>query len=225
MGKAMDLAAVMQREKDALVVEMRIAQCPPLVAVNDMDDVARVPSKLRWNHPTAVEALAGAKGPAYVVDCPSLNSEVLWVGSFNKEYRRDFLTFLNGQYELGLAAIPKDFDVDHLYNQSRAQVYGLKFIRMALVRCAANRSHGGAYEKDITTNEAARERKDMKLMDEITSMKYFGYLSPLRNDPRDNEIEAYAIFAASRLGLDAAEVRKSVAYLREKASTPWARKN
>ena len=225
MGKPWDLTAVMLREKDALMAETRIAQCPPLVAVNNMDDVTRVPSKLRWNHPTTVTALTGARGVAFVVDCPTLESTVLWVGSFSKEYRRDFLTFLNGRYELGLAEIPKAFDVDHLYNQSRAQVYGLKFIRMALVRFGANRSHGGAYEKDITTNEAAREHKDMKLMDEITSMKYFGFLSPLRNDPRDSEVDAYASFAASQLGLDAAEVKRSVAYLRGKASTPWARKS
>ncbi len=36
MGKPWDLAAVMQREKDALIAETRIAQCPPLVAVNNM---------------------------------------------------------------------------------------------------------------------------------------------------------------------------------------------
>jgi len=220
----MNLAEVLEREKNALIAETQIAQCPPLVAVNNIEDVARVPSKLRWDHPTTVSALVGAKGVAFVVDCPSLNSTVLWVGSYNREYRSDYLHFLNATYQLGITAIPKAFDVDHLYNQSRAQVYGLKFIRMALVGYAANRSHGGSYEKDITTNEAMRERNDMKLMDEITSMKYFGYLSPLRDDPRDSEVEAYAIFAASKLGLDATEIRKSVQYLRQKASMPWARK-
>ena len=78
-------------------------------------------------------------------------------------------------------------------------------------------------EKDITRNEASRERSDMKLMDEITSMKYFGFLSPLRDDPRESEIAAYATFAASTLGLDREQIRNSVLYLRQKASTPWAR--
>ena len=221
----MNLAEVIEREKDALALETRMAQCPPLVAVNEMEDVARVPSKLRWNHPTTVTALAGAKGLAFVVDCPSLNSTVLWLGSYNKDYRKDYLHFLNTTYQLGITEIPKAYDVDHLYNQSRAQVYGLKFIRMALVGYAPNRSHGGAYEKDITANEAMRARNTMKLMDEISSMKYFGFLSPLRDDPRESEVQAYSNFAASKLGLDAAEIRKSVMYLRQKASTPWARKS
>ena len=54
----------------------------------------------------------------------------------------------------------------------------------------ADRSHGGAYEKDVTTNEVLRVGKDTKVMDEISSMKYFGSLSPLRNDPRETETTA-----------------------------------
>ena len=92
--------------------------------------------------------------------------------------------------------------VDHLYNRARALNYGLQYVRLALVRHAVNRSHGAAYEKDITKNEAGREKKDMKLMDEITSMKYFGFLSPLRDDPLEAEVDAYAAFAAAKLGLD-----------------------
>jgi hypothetical protein len=61
-------------------------------------------------------------------------------------------------------------------------------------------------------------------MDEIACMKYFGFLPPLRSDPRDEEIDAYATFAAAKLGLDADDVRNSVLYLRKKASTPWARR-
>ncbi|HWE00243.1 MAG TPA: hypothetical protein VG345_14425 [Bryobacteraceae bacterium] len=60
-------------------------------------------------------------------------------------------------------------------------------------------------------------------MDEIASMKYFGFLPPLQGNPRDAAIEAYATFAAAKLGLNAEDVRKSIQYLREKASTPWAR--
>jgi hypothetical protein len=222
--KLPDISTVIKREHDALAAETKIAQCPPLVAVNDMDDVARVPSKLRFNNPTTVTPLAGAKGAAMIVDCPSLHSTCLWVGTNNDRYRDDYLTFLNVTYQLGLGSISAPYDVDHLYNRSRARVYGLQFIRMALVGYAPNRSHGGAYEKDVTKNEALRERKDMKLMDEVTSMKYFGYLSPLRDDPRESEIAAYSAFAAAHLGLDAGQVRKSILYLREKASTPWARK-
>ncbi len=224
MTNPLNVAGVIQREHNALAAETRVAQCPPLVAVNNMDDVARVPSKLRWNHPTSVTALAGAKGAAFVVDCQSLESTALWVGTANDSYRDDYLKYLTTTYSMDISKVPANYDVDHLYNRSRARMYGLQFIRVALVAGPANRSHGGAYEKDITTNEALRVRKDMKLMDEISSMKYFGFLSPLRNDPRESEIAAYSNFAATKLGLDPAEVRESILYLRKKASTPWARK-
>jgi hypothetical protein len=221
---SMDILGVIKLEHDALERETRIAQCPPLVAVNDMDDVARVPTVLRWNRPTSVNAVSGAKGPAFVVSCPALQSSAMWVGTDNDRYRDDYVCYLNEVHGLGLTRIPAEYDVDHLYNRSRAKQYGLKFIRTALVTGAANRSHGGAYEKDVTINEAMRTRTDMKLMDEITSMKYFGFLSPLRNDPRDKEVDTYADFAAARLGLDPKQVRKTVLSLRQKASTPWARK-
>jgi hypothetical protein len=92
------------------------------------------------------------------------------------------------------------------------------------VHYRVNRSHGPGPEKDVTRNEALRTPGRPKLMEELISMKYWGFLPPLRSDPRDDEVDAYAAFVASKLGLDAKEVRQSVAYLRKKASTPWARK-
>jgi hypothetical protein len=224
MANPVDVEGVIQREHDALAAETRIAQCPPLVAVNNMDEIARVPTKLRWNHQTSITTLSGAKGAAFVVDCPSMESTALWVGTGNDHYRDDYLTYLKTTYKLDIPTVPAVYDVDHLYNRSRARGYGLQFIRVALVVGPANRSHGGAYEKDITTNEALRVRKDMKVMDEISSMKYFGFLSPLRNDPRESEIAAYANFASTKLGLDSEQVREGILYLRQKASTPWAKK-
>ena len=224
MAKPPDIRGVIRAEQEALTAETRISNCPPFVAVNRIDDVVNFPTSLRWSHKAAVQRLLEANGEAFVVDCPSLQSIALWVGTNNDTYRGDYLRFLNNRHQCALAKIPPPFDVDHLYNRSRARMYGLRFIRVALVDHAANRSHGAAYEKDITRNEARRERRDMKLMDEITSMKYFGFLSPLRDDPREAEIEAYSAFAAAKLGLDAAEVRRSIRYLREKASTPWAAK-
>lgn len=222
--KPFDIHEVIRGEQKALAAETRISKCPPFVAVNKMDDVVNFPTSLRWSHKATVQRLPEAKGQAFVVDCPSLQSTVLWAGTNNDDYRDDYLRFLKTKHHCDLPKIPPPFDVDHLYNRARAQMYGLQFIRVALVGHAANRSHGAAYEKDITRNEAQRERRDMKLMDEITSMKYFGFLSPLRDDPREAEIQAYSAFAAAKLGLDPIEVRKSVLYLREKASTPWATK-
>jgi hypothetical protein len=218
------IESVIQRERAGLIAETRIAQCPPFVAVNNMDVVAQYPTALRWTHPAKVSPLRGAKGAAFVVECSSLKSTCLWVSAASDSYREDYLEFLRSIHGLQLESIPVAYDVDHLYNRSRALVYMLEFIRLALVKGAANRSHGASYEKDITRNEAARVRKEMKLMDEISMMKYFGYLSPLRSNPRAAEVRAYANFAASQMGLDAGEICQSVRYLRTKASTPWARK-
>lgn len=219
-----DLSAVIRREQAGLAAETRIAQCPPFVAVNNLDDVTRLPSKLRLNHPATIHGLANSKDSAFIVDCPSIESTALWVHVNNTRYREDYLRFLNGEYGLNLTTIPSAFDVDHLYNLERARIYGLRFVRMALLPYAANRSHGAGPERDVTKNEELREPRDHKLMDELTSMKYFGFLAPLRSEPRQSEVEAYAAFAAAKLGLDPEEVRKSIKYLREKASTPWARK-
>jgi hypothetical protein len=224
MTNPSSVTEVIEREHDALAAETRLAQCPPLVAVNNIEDVAKVPTILRWNHPANVTKLEGAKGDAFVVDCPSLKSTALWVGTSNDHYRDDYLCYLTTTWGLQISKVPAEYDVDHLYNRRRARMYQLCFIRVALVAGSANRSHGGAYEKDITTNEAMRVRKDMKLMDEISSMKYFGFLSPLRDNPRESEIDAYAAFAATKLGLNAAEVKENALYLRRKATTPWARK-
>jgi hypothetical protein len=219
-----DVASVIRREHDAFIAETRMAQCPPFVAVNQMSVVAQYPSSLRRDHAATVTVLPQSRGKAFVVECPSLQSTCLWVGTENDSYREDYLRFLKTAYELQISAIPAGYDVDHMYNRSRALVYDLQFIRLALVTGAANRSHGASYEKDITRNEAARVRKEMKLMDEISMMKYFGFLSPLRDNPRKSEVSAYAAFAASKMGLEADEIQKSVEYLRKKASTPWARK-
>jgi len=224
MSNPVDVAGVIHREHSALAAETRIAQCPPIVAVNDMDDISRVPRVLRDAHATSVNRLAGARGPAFVVDCPSLDSTALWVGTGNDYYRDDYVVYLNAFYKLKLEKVPAEYDVDHLYNRARAQMYGLQFIRVALVSGPVNRSHGASVEKDLTVNEALRVRKGMKVMDEIATMKYFGFLAPTRTNPRANEIVAYANFAATNLGLDPGQVRQSVAYLREKASTPWAKK-
>jgi hypothetical protein len=151
MADVSGVASVIQREHDAVAAETKIGQCPPLVATNDMENAAHLPSRLRSQHETKVKPLANAEGDAYGVDCPTLKSTVLWVATNNDSYRAEYLTFLNATYGLGLSSIPKPYDVDHLYNQTRAKGYGLKYLRLALVGYTPNRSHGAAYEKDLTS--------------------------------------------------------------------------
>jgi hypothetical protein len=224
MANASSIQDVIAREQNMLAAETRIAGSPPYVAANDLNEVIRTPGTLRMKHPAVLRALPGAKGAAFIVACPSLGSSALWVATENQSYRGDYLTFLNVEHGLKLTAIPRPFDVDHLYNQSRAAIYKLQYLRTALVGHSVNRSHGAGPEKDVTANEELRSRgSGLKLMDEIASMKYFGFLPPLQSDPRDVAIDAYATFAAAKLGLNAEGVRKSILYLREKASKPWAR--
>ena len=222
--RPMTLPEIVKADQDALAAETRAAQCPPFVAVNELEIVRTMPSAFRAAHPVTITPLEPSSTRSYVVDCPSLHSKVLWVTTANNQYREDYLAFINRTHSLTLTAIPKSYDVDHLYNRTRAQSYAMKFIRTALVGYTPNRSHGAGYEKDITTNEALRFRKDRKLMDEITCMKFFGFLSPLRSDPRDAEVDAYATFAASHLGLSFKEVKDNVLLLRGKASNPWAKR-
>lgn len=209
-------------ERTALIRETVACHHPPLIAVNNLDDVQRQPTPLRLNHPAEVYPLPGAHGAAFVVSTPTLDSKFLWVATENERYRDDYFQFVRLEYP-GTEAEVGGLHVDHLFNRARARAYALRFLRLALLEGAVNRSHGASYEKDLTTNEAGRRRRDLKYMDEIISMKYFGFLPPLRNDPRESEVSAYAAFAASSLGLDANEVRASIRCLRAKASKAWAR--
>lgn len=224
MTDSLDLNGIIKREHEALAAETRLSHNPPFVAVNDMEVVTRVPSFLRHDHPSSVSALVGSKGEAFVVDCPSLNSTALWVGTENDDYRKDYLLYLRSNYKLNIDRIPEDLHVDHLYNRARARNYKLKYIRSALVDRPINTSHGASVEKAATKNEALRTPKDMKSMEELISMKYYGFLPPLRDDPRESEIAAYANFASMHLGLDAKEVRRSISNIINRVTTPWARK-
>jgi hypothetical protein len=70
MPKVNDIYDVIKREQDALAAETRIAQMPPYVAVNDLDDVLRIPPALRVKHPASCRELQRSKGVAHIVDCP-----------------------------------------------------------------------------------------------------------------------------------------------------------
>jgi hypothetical protein len=216
------LDQVLRTEQEIFSTETRIAQCPPYIAINDLDELCRTPSILRYQHPAHVEPLSNEK-QTFILVCPSLGGKTLWVETSNNNYRRAYLNFLKSAHALDLEDLPSEYDVDHLYNQSRAQAYALRYLRVALVNYRANRTAGAGYEKSLTTNEALRKVSDRKIMDAVSNMKYFGFLSPSRSNPRESEIEAYINFAASKLGLDPLAEKESIRYLLKKASVPWAR--
>ena len=157
---AFDIHAVICREQDALAAETRISQCPPFVAVDKLEDIVSLPAALHRSHKASLRQMPEARGGGYIIDCPSLQSSVLWVATSNHSYRDDYLQFLNTTYQLNLARIPPPVDVDHFFNRARAQRHGLQFIRLALADHTTHRSHGAAYEKGITRNEALHARRD-----------------------------------------------------------------
>ena|SRR5579864_1575035 len=114
MAQSSGIDEVIRCERDGLAAETRLAGCPPFVAVNDLEDVAHYPSQFRHSYPAMVSSLSGSKGKAFVVECPSLKAEALWVGTDNDYYRDDYLVYLNARHGLKLSTIPKPFDVDHL---------------------------------------------------------------------------------------------------------------
>jgi len=210
------------QERNGLCSETRLSGVLPFVAVNDPAIIARVPTILRSRHPATIRPLSGSRSGALIQDCPSLGYNSLWVATENDNYQSDYLLFLGSQLPQTLAAIPRGFHVDHLYNRARARQYGLAWIRTTLVPAGVNTSHGAGYEKTITKGEALRERRDMKTMDEITCMKFLGFSSPLKGQSPNQGVEAYVRFAAQAFGLPEAEVRRNILELMEKAASQWA---
>ena len=213
MTTADRLREIMQAERDGLKAEERISHCPPYVAVADMEIAAHSPMNLRRQAPVTCSRLEGRGDQAFAMDCPALHYKALWVLAADSNYRKYYREFLGQEHKLQLEALPKEFDVDHLFNRQRAIKYGYRYCRMALVGYSANRSHGASYEKIAT--QGTRQRGDCTrvLMDEITHMKYYGFMSPSEANPRPEEIEAYARFAAVEFGQDPSETRESIATL------------
>jgi hypothetical protein len=211
-------------EREALKREMQLSGLLPFVALNDLDWGMKVPSSMREKHPARVAPLPEAQGKAFVQTCESLHYKSVWIRTDDDEYADRYRSFLNAELGQNLDGIPSEYHVDHLFNRARAKLYGLNFVRMALIPKKINLSHGGGYEKTITEGEAGRGRKDWKHMDEITCMKFLGFLSPLNNQPSRPNTEDYVKFAAKTFGLPEFEIRRNVSELMGKAKSGWAKR-
>ncbi|KOS64448.1 hypothetical protein AN161_02525 [Lysinibacillus sp. FJAT-14222] len=62
-------------------------------------------------------------------------------------YRDRFKNFLFEKYQIPLNSVPKELNVDHVFNKGRAINY---YIRMILLDETANQAWGRAYEKSMT---------------------------------------------------------------------------
>lgn len=102
----------------------------------------------------------------------------LWVDPRRNNYVEIFRKFLSEYCGVDPVDLTKRHDVDHMYNRERAVNFGYSFVRMFPIPVGANRSHGAGYEKAMTESDVGRRRKVMKLMDEVSTMKFLGILSP-----------------------------------------------
>ncbi len=105
----------------------------------------------------------------------------LWIDPALDNYVDLFRTFLEQHAKVDHSDLSVRYDVDHLYNAARARNFGYKLVRLFPIPASINRSHGAGYEKAMTAADVGRRRKVMKLMDEVSTMKFFGIRSPRKN--------------------------------------------
>lgn len=214
-----DLATIMQQERDALMGEALAADALgakvlPYAAVQDIAEVTHTPIALRSRHPTLFVPLVGVtgKGGALVQYTPSLGFRMLWVHADNDRYREDYVTYLRTERGINCTALPETHHVDHLFNRARAQELHLAWIRAVLLPRGVNTSHGAGYEKSRTqglVGAAGRPRK----IDEITLMKLWHLRSPRRGHALAPEMRAHAARMAVLFGLPQTEIERNIAAL------------
>ena len=135
----------------------------------------------------------------------------LWVDPAADNYVDQFRKFLTEHAKVDDSDLTKQHDVDHLFNRERAIKLGYNLVRLFPVPYRVNRSHGAGYEKAMTGSPQSSGRKSVKLMDEISYMKFFGIKSPsksgkltkaheqhLRNVSKTYELPEDAIFEGAK---------------------------
>ncbi|MDJ0643785.1 MAG: hypothetical protein QNJ15_13305 [Erythrobacter sp.] len=145
----------------------------------------------------------------------------LWVDPAADNYVDQFRKFLTEHAKVDDSDLTKQHDVDHLFNRERAIKLGYKFVRLFPVPYRVNRSHGAGYEKAMTAAASAKNPKQMKLMDEVSIMKFFGFKSPrksgklskdqdqhLRNMAKTHGLPEELIFGGVENLMDRAHQRK-----------------
>ncbi len=140
----------------------------------------------------------------------------LWVNPASDRYPEYFRLFLREQ-GVDASALTGAYDVDHLYNRERAINFGYRLVRLFPVKPTPNRSHGAGYEKAMTQADIGRSAKVMKLMDEVSAMKFFGLRSPsIRAAPTPEQL-AHMHIMASLFGLSVAQIQQGVTNLMARA--------
>lgn len=123
----------------------------------------------------------------------------LWVATENDSYRDDYRKFAEKYF--GVKSLSGSLHADHVYNRRRGKNQGLDYIRMMALPAFVNESHGGGWERAVTTNEKNRKHVPVKAMDDFMWMKALRIPSPRKGQPLSPEQQNYLRGIAKALGL------------------------
>jgi hypothetical protein len=171
-----DLGGWVAAQRDAIVANWRRWDVPPIVAIEGPHVVGTTYGGPEGRATSWVPLGNTPSNVAMIQLTGAVTS--LWVDPAKNNYVDLFRKFLKDHCHVDDSQLTKDFDVDHMYNRERAKNFGYGFVRMFPIRKGPNRSHGAGFEKAMTASDIGRRRKVMKLMDEVSTMKFFGILSP-----------------------------------------------
>lgn len=140
----------------------------------------------------------------------------LWVDPRKAAYVDLFRQFLT-HHRVEAEQLTDRYDVDHMYNRERAINFGYVLVRMFPIAKGANRSHGAGYEKAMTASDIGRRRKVMKLMDEVSAMKFFGVPSPSKRGGLSPGQQAHVGTMAALFDLTAEQIEQGMNGLMRRA--------
>jgi len=166
-------------QRNAIIANARGWDTPPAVAMMGtqwlgLDYGGYEGRSTRWN------PLAGVDPQVAMVQETGVVTS-LWLDPRKSNYVSLFRTFLTQHCGVDASGLTNENDVDHMFNRERAIQFGYAYVRMFPIPPGPNRSHGAGYEKAMTAADEGRRAKVLKLMDEVSFMKFFGILSPSVN--------------------------------------------
>jgi hypothetical protein len=99
-----------------------------------------------------------------------------WIDVREADHRYAFNDFLQAEYQVPLATMTPDLNMDHMLNKAFALRHGLQFVRVALLPRDYNQGWGGKVE-ELLTKVLARHKSAYRL-DCFIFMKIMNFLPP-----------------------------------------------
>ena len=171
---------------------------PPVIAVREIDLLLTNPV---LNGERLIPVSGIRKGNAYAWFQNGISS--CWVRASYGNYRTAYLKYANEFLGFDESKLPQDFDIDHLFNQSRGLKHKEGFLRIFPVAKNINRSHGVVVEGRLTKTEKKRDIKLMHFMTFFAILKILGVKVPKnKEDSEKMEIAVNAITATGNWSHD-----------------------